>query len=182
MDLLQDLPKYKELLEQYGDDLIGFITFIQGYNHSLTHREIVFLSRVKCPGCCVKEPNMFENAPLVALWYFLFRPSSYFVYIAKNQEKEKLFIHGIRLLLDYLKKTEHAWILNYIQVKQNSISIVDSYTCIRTKSGKLVHTHLAGFNGPDLMIWIDQHKEQTHENMYIAKGCLTAATHRLVLA
>lgn len=183
MELLQDLPKYKELCEQYGDDLISFISLLNGPEYTFTHRERSFLNCVKQQGSRLKDVNMQEFAPYIALWFLLFHPESAYLHITSSNKMNKVFCHKISMLLNLLKSTEHSWILDFIIIKSNSLEIKGYRTwCITIRSGNVHPTNLAGFFAINFMIWVEDHWNIPEQTIKILKSSLTQATHRLVLA
>lgn len=183
MELLQDLPEYKELCEQYGEDLIGFISLLNGPDYTFTHSELYFLSCVKQPGSRLMDSRMHEFAPYIALWFFLFHPESMYLHIASENKMIKVFSHKISVLLNLLKSTKHAWILDFIIIKSNSLEIKRYRTWnIVIRSGNVSPTNLAGFFSINFMIWVEDHWNIPEKTIEVVKSALTQATHRFVLA
>ncbi|WP_417212067.1 hypothetical protein [Acinetobacter venetianus] len=183
MNLLHQLPKFQEFLEEYGDDLLGFVSLLKGHNYSFSHREISFLSCVKQPGSRVQDGSMQELSAEVALWHFLFRPKSLFIHISSEKKKTRLFINAISLLLEVLKHTKYGWIVEHIEIKKSHISVVgyDSWY-ILIKSAKDNVASFSGFYEDDLMVWIDEHHNASEAIIDISKSLMVGFTHRLVMA
>lgn len=183
MKLLHNLPIYHELCAQYNDDLLGFIHALKGIEIQPTHREIAFLCAVKMPGSRLKDELMHSYGPIVALWFFLFRPESIFLFIAPEKRNIKIFLKEFKLLLGDIKHQKFAWIVDEIVIKDNLILMKDYRTwSINLKVGKQRPTHLAGCFASDFMVWLDEHKNIDSHTIDIAHAALTQRSHRAVMA
>jgi len=183
MDLLHKLPKFLDLVNQYSDDLIGFVSLLKGSDYSMSHREISFFCCVKHPGSRVQDPAMHEYSSIVSLWFLLFRPKSIYLHVTPSSKKTKLFIESIKILIVVLKATKYAWITDFIEIRGNDV-VIKGYDdwFISAKNG-IKPENLAGFrSNSDYMVWLDDHAKLSKPTTDVLKGTMMKLTDRMVLA